>query len=120
MDLSNIFKSDEDGVRRSHLKNLVAVALADGKLTDDEWELLVYLASRLGISEDEINTIKNNPDSVQFIPPKKYEDKIQQIEDLVTLISIDHDINPKEIELCKKISLRLDILPQIVDSIIAP
>jgi uncharacterized tellurite resistance protein B-like protein len=119
MDLSKIFKSDDDGIRRSHVKDLVAVALADGQLTTDEWDLLVYLASRLDISEEEINDIKNNPDVVRFIAPKKYEEKIQQIEDLVAVISIDHDINPKEIELCKKISLRLNILPQIIDTIIA-
>ncbi len=118
MNFLKIFGSDENGVRRSHIKNLVAVALADGQLTDDEWELLVFIASQLEISESEIKNIKDNIDTVGFIPPKSHAERVHQIEDLVDIISIDRDINPKEIELCKKIALRLDLLPQIVDSII--
>jgi uncharacterized tellurite resistance protein B-like protein len=119
MDLTRIFKSDKEGIRRSHVKNLVAVALADGQLMDAEWQLLVRIGVQLGISEAETMRIKNNPDSVMFIAPKTHEERVQQIEDLVSIISIDRDINPLEVELCKKISLRLDVLPQIVDSIIA-
>lgn len=117
--LSNIFGPDKDSLRRSHIKNLISIALSDGHLSDDEWELLVYLASRLGMEEEEIKAIKENPDAVTFVMPKTHDQRVQQIEDLVLLMSIDHDINPNEVQLCKKISLKLDVLPQIVDSIIA-
>jgi uncharacterized tellurite resistance protein B-like protein len=117
--LSNIFGPDKEGLRRSHVKNLVSIALADGHLSEDEWELLVYLASRLGVEEEEINAIRENPEAVKFVMPKTHDQRVQQIEDLVLLMSIDHDINPNEVELCKKISLKLDVLPQIVDDIIA-
>ncbi|MEO7990114.1 MAG: hypothetical protein ABI663_11260 [Chryseolinea sp.] len=117
--LSNIFGPDKEGLRRSHVKNLITIALADGHLSEDEWELLVYLASRLGMEEVEITAIKENPDAVTFVMPKTHNQRVQQIEDLVLLMSIDHDINPNEVELCKKISLKLDVLPQIVDDIIA-
>ena len=117
--LSNIFGPDKEGLRRSHIKNLISIALADGHLSEDEWELLVYLASRLGMEEEEINAIRENPEAVKFVMPKTHDQRVQQIEDLVLLMSIDHDINPNEVELCKKISLKLDVLPQIVDDIIA-
>src|SRR6478609_10611964 len=117
--LSSIFGPDKEGLRRSHVKNLVSIALADGHLSEDEWELLVYLASRLGMEEEEINAIRENPEAVKFVMPKTHDQRVQQIEDLVLLMSIDHDINPNEVELCKKISLKLDVLPQIVDDIIA-
>jgi uncharacterized tellurite resistance protein B-like protein len=117
--LSSIFGPDKEGLRRSHVKNLVSIALADGHLSEDEWELLVYLASRLGMEEEEINAIRENPEAVTFVMPKTHDQRVQQIEDLVLLMSIDHDINPNEVELCKKISLKLDVLPQIVDDIVA-
>ncbi len=116
--LSTIFGPDKEGVRRSHVKNLVSVALADGHMADDEWELLTYLASRLGMEEEEIKVIKENPEAITFVVPKTHEQRVQQIEDLVLLMSIDHDIDPQEIALCKKIALKLDVLPQIVDRII--
>jgi uncharacterized tellurite resistance protein B-like protein len=117
--LSNIFGTDTNGIRRSHVKNLVSIALADGQLTSDEWDLLVYIASTMGIKEAEIENIKNNPDAVNFISPKSHDESIQQIEDLIAVLTIDHDINPNEVELCKKICLKLNVLPQIVDTIIA-
>jgi len=118
MDLMKIFKSDTNGIRRSHVKNLVTIAMADGQVDKEEWSLLVEIAKRLGMSEDEITGIRNNPDGVQFVPPKKYEDRVQQLRDLVSVMTIDSLINLRELELCKKISLRLDILPQMVDEIL--
>ncbi len=118
MDLLKIFKTDDTGVRRSHLKDLLSVAMADGHLDEHEWELLKSLAELMEMPESEIASIRENPDSVHFEPPRKYEDKVQQIQDLVALMSIDGDINPSEIDLCKKISVRLDILPQMVDQIL--
>jgi hypothetical protein len=118
MDLLKIFKSDREGIRRSHVKNLVTVAMADGRLDDDEWKLLKVIAQRLGMDEEEIESIRANPDQVKFVPPKKYEEKVQQIRDLVAVMTIDSIINQRELDLCKKISLRLDILPQMVDEII--
>jgi uncharacterized tellurite resistance protein B-like protein len=118
MDILKIFKSDREGIRRSHVKNLVTVAMADGRLDIDEWKLLMTIAKRLGMEEEEIKLIRSNPDQVSFVPPKKYDEKVQQIRDLVAVMTIDHIINQKELELCKKISLKLDILPQMVDEII--
>jgi uncharacterized tellurite resistance protein B-like protein len=117
--LSKIFGADKEGIRRSHVKNLISISLADGHLSEDEWELMVYIGSRLGLDEEEIKKIKENPEAVNFVMPKTHDQRVQQIEDLVLLMSIDHDINLNEVELCKKISLKLDVLPQIVDSIIA-
>jgi hypothetical protein len=118
MDLLKIFKSDKEGIRRSHVKNLVTVAMADGRLDIDEWKLLMMIAKRLGMNEEEIKFIRSNPDQVTFVPPKKYEEKVQQIRDLVAVMTIDSIINQRELDLCKKISLKLDILPQMVDEII--
>lgn len=118
MELFNIFKTDHDGIRRSHIKNLISIAMIDGHLDQGEWELLTSIARVLGMSAEEIESIKNNPESVRFVPPRKYEDKVEQIHDLVAIMTIDGQINAKELELCKKISLKLDILPQMVDQIL--
>ena len=118
MDILKIFKSDRDGIRESHVKNLLSVALADGHMNSDEWELLCAIARVIGFSEEKITSIQKNPDQVRFVPPKKYEDKVEQIQDLVAIMTIDGQINTKELELCKKISLKLDLLPQLVDDII--
>lgn len=119
MELLKIFKADLSRVRKSHVKNLITVAMADGELNSDEWDLLVTIAKSLGATESEITNIKNHPETIQFTPPKKYDEKVRQVSDLVAVMTIDGHINPREVELCKKISLKLDILPRIVDDIVA-
>jgi uncharacterized tellurite resistance protein B-like protein len=118
MDLFGIFRTDHNGIRRSHIKNLISVAMVDGHLDPDEWDLLTSIAKVLGMSDQEIVHIKNHPESVSFVPPKKYEEKVEQIHDLVAIMTIDGEINARELDLCKKISLKLDILPQVVDQIL--
>jgi tellurite resistance protein len=95
------------------------VALADGRIESDEWDFLRGIASALGATNAEIDNIKNHPDQVRFIPPKSHDERVQQIRDLVAIMTIDGHINEKELELCKKISLKLDILPRMVDDIVS-
>lgn len=118
MGLLDIFKTDHEGIRRSHVKNLITVAMADGRLENNEWSLLVSIAKVLGMKEEEIDAIKTNPETVAFVPPQKYQEKVEQIRDLVAIMTIDGHISSRELELCKKISLKLDILPQLVDEIV--
>ncbi len=114
---SKIFKSDKEGIRRSHVKNLISVALADGNLSTEEWNLMVYLAEKFDMSESQILEIRDNPDSVSFVAPKTYEESALQIEDLVMVMAVDREINPTEVDLIKKIALKLNILPQMVDDL---
>lgn len=116
---SNIFKSDREGLRRSHVKNLIEVALADGHLATEEWNMMVYLAEKFNISEHQIKDIKDNPDSVKFVIPKSHEESVLQIEDLLMVMTVDHEISPTEVELIKKIAIKLNVLPQKVDELIA-
>lgn len=116
---SKIFKSDKEGIRRSHVKNLISVALADGNLSKEEWNLLVYLAEKFEMSESQILEIRDNPDTVDFVAPKTYEESALQIEDLIMVMTIDREIDPTEVTLIKRIALKLNILPQMVDDIIS-
>lgn len=119
MDLLRIFITDKEGIRRSHVKNLVTIAMADGHLDQEEWDLLLRIARHLGMDDEEIKNIKNGFEKVDFVPPKKYDDRVQQVRDLVAIMMIDREINEKELELCKKVAVKLNILPQLVDEIIS-
>jgi uncharacterized tellurite resistance protein B-like protein len=120
MGLLQIFHADQNDVRRSHVKNLVEIAIADGQLDPEEWNLLITIATTLGIPTKQIKEIKDHPEKVKFIPPKSHEERIQQIKDLVAIMTVDGRINEKELELSRKIALRLDILPKLVNDLINP
>lgn len=118
MSFFNIFGSNKQEKRKSHIKNLISVAIVDGHLADEEWALLSRVAERLGMTNEEMEHIKNNPGEVAFVVPKKYQEKIQQVNDLVALMMVDGDVDKTELELCKKIALKLDLLPRVVIDLI--
>ena len=80
--------------------------------------MLVFLAKKSKISEHQIKEIKDNTDTVAFVVPKTHEERVLQIEDLIMVMTVDHDINPTEVELIKKIAIKLDVLPQLVDDLV--
>lgn len=112
-----LFSSNSDR-RKSHIKNLIAVAMADGHLAEEEWALLKRVAKNLNMSSEEIQNIRNNPSEVKFVAPRRYKEKLQQVNDLVSLMMVDGDVDLNELELCKKIALKLDLLPRVVSDLI--
>jgi uncharacterized membrane protein YebE (DUF533 family) len=102
----------------SHIRNLIEIALADGRMDEEEMVLLINLAQKLGITREEITQIKQNPSSVVFHTPKNSKQRFDQIYDLVCMMMVNGEINKNELKLCKDLALKLGYLPRIVDDFI--
>jgi uncharacterized tellurite resistance protein B-like protein len=81
---------------KSHIKNLIEMACADGRYSEEENELLVSIASRNGISIKRINEIRESQTNIPFGVPKTEIDKFSQIYDLVHMMLADQNIHPEE------------------------
>lgn len=54
----------------SHVRNLVALAYADGKFSDEERQYVANVATEVGMTADEMKQIINDPDGIRFIMPE--------------------------------------------------
>lgn len=115
----NSSKKEPSDKNKSHLKNLMSIAMADGRLAEEERHILFSVAHRLGMSEEDIIAVRDNPDTIKFTPPDSYDEKIEQIYDFISLMSVDSDIDPNEVALCKKLALHLQLAPRIIDDLLA-
>jgi len=104
-ELLNLFKSGKSTVK-SHMKNLIEMAAADGNFMDVEYDLLKKIAKRNGISEGQLKTIKANPSSVAFEVPKDPREKFHQLYDLVHMMSIDDEVHSEEQKLCHLFAIK--------------
>ena len=118
MGLFNIFRQNEEDKNRSHIKNLIEVAIADGNLDDNEFDLILKIAGSYDISAEEVKNIRNNPGNITFTPPSSYSAKVKLIEDLVKVMMADKTIDENEVKICKDLAVRLNIAPVIVDELI--
>ncbi len=79
-DLLRVFKdgskdNTSPGHIRSHMKNLLEIAMVDGHFDDSEFDLLKKLAQKYDISEDEITNIRDNPSDIDFEIPEDDSEK---------------------------------------------
>lgn len=117
-----IFKKkdkEDKSVKESHLKNLMVLAMADGHLAEIEEHLLVAIAHRLGLSEENVAAIKGDLENVKFVLPKKYDDRIEQFSDLLTLMAIDGNIDPEEEEVCREFASKYGLMDQVIEDMIS-
>ena len=86
---------------KSHMKNLLEMAMIDSHFDDNEYHLLKKLAKKHKVSDKELQKIQENPDKVKFEIPEDENEKFKQFYELVNMMTIDDKIMEEEVNLCK-------------------
>lgn len=118
MRLLEIFDSSEKKRRLSHIKNLMEVGFADGRLDKEELDLIFKIGIRSGLSAEELNRVFTRPESIKFYPPESIQERIVQLHDMVMVMMIDGDIDENELLFCKMTALKLGFKQSIIDVMI--
>ena len=104
---------------KSHIKNLVEIAMIDSNFDDSEYQLLKKLAKKHKVSKKELNKIQENPADVEFELPSDENEKFEQFYELVRMMTHDGQILEEEVDLCvifaKKFGYKNQ--PELVDAI---
>lgn len=85
---------------RSHMKNLIEMAIADGNIDNIEYDLLKKIAKRNKISGRQLKQIQENPSIVEFEVPVDAAEKFHQLYDLVHMMVVDKEVHAEERKLC--------------------
>jgi len=105
-------------IKKEHFANLLIVAYADGKLTQEEIDLLAQRALDYGISEQEIRQMVDNLDQLKFKIPLNQEEKEEQLTNAIYMSLIDGEIAQKEYDICLKLAQRLGLDKKYLDNLI--
>jgi hypothetical protein len=99
---------------KSYIKQLLQVAMADGRLDAHELNNLMQVAKRLDITDEEVQEIKNNMDKVAFIPPKGTKDTFRLLFDLVWMMMIDGNVIGNEMRVCQTLAMQMGFAPETI------
>ena len=106
---------------KSHIKNLLEVAAADGKFLEVEESLLFAIAKRNNITKNQIAEIRKSSPQVEFTMPKDDREKFLNLYELVHMMLIDKHIHEEEFRLCEafaiKFGYRSDVTKEIINAI---
>ncbi|MCB0490266.1 MAG: TerB family tellurite resistance protein [Cyclobacteriaceae bacterium] len=104
-EILNLFKQGKTGAK-SHMKNLIEMAAADGHFDESEYDLLKVIAKRNNISEGQLKSIQANPAGVKFEVPTDEGEKFSQLYDLVHMMTIDNEVHHEETKLCNLFAIK--------------
>jgi uncharacterized membrane protein YebE (DUF533 family) len=80
--------------------------------------LLATICKRVGLSESELKAILKNPQSIQFTPAQNPNDRMQQLIDMVFMMMADGDIDPREMDICMQLAMKLGFKPSAVSALV--
>lgn len=104
---------------KSHMRNLIEIAAADGSLGVEEQRLLEFAAHRNGISPEQLKEIQANPSAQKFIVPSGDREKFFQLYDLVHMMSVDEHVHSEELRLCEIFALKFGYRKEAVGELIS-
>lgn len=115
MGLLDLFKSQAEKERLSHIKNLISLSLADGKLQTSEVAAIAAVASREGVDANKVQKLIEKPEKTNLVVPESFDKKVQYLKDMVLLMMSDGNIDDNEIVLCKVCAKIFGFRDEIID-----
>ncbi|WP_299014985.1 TerB family tellurite resistance protein [uncultured Polaribacter sp.] len=107
MGLSEIYTNGKQKQNRGHFANIVKIAKADDKITEEEYLFLNCMAKSLNLSVLSFCRILENPESFPINPPTNFEERIARLRNLTHMILADGDVTDKQVKLLNKIAVGL-------------
>ncbi|NPA34148.1 MAG: TerB family tellurite resistance protein [Chlorobi bacterium] len=97
------------------LQNLLALAFADGKVTNEEIQYIINKARKAGFSDQDLQILTNLPTKMQPYIPESQEEKEEHIKELMVIMAVDGTISSEEMGLCKFLAMKMGINPDVVE-----
>lgn len=90
-----------------HFRNLISLAMADGKLAEAERVYLSKLAFEKGIPLDRMNIMLDRASEYTYLIPQNHEEKDKQLSEMITFALVDGEFARAEKELIFTVGTRL-------------
>lgn len=105
--------------------NLMALASADGKFTQEEISFLMVRAEDWGISQEEVEVVLSATQAgeTEMTIPDSDEDRIDMLQQMIYLMAVDGELAESEKRICATVSAAMNFsaadFNKIVDSLLA-
>lgn len=122
MSISNLFEHGERKQDKGHFRNLVLIANSDGELAEAEDKLLNEIATELGLTQEQVQDIKKNPENYPVHPPADRTERFEQIVNLIQMVQADGKVEEAEMKVLEKVAVSIgykDLDEVDVESILA-
>ncbi len=96
-----------DPIKIEHFRNLVSLAVADGKIDDLERVALAKIAFEQGIPLDRWNFMLSKASEYVYLIPQNHHERELQLSQMISLALVDGDFAQAELDLITTVSEKL-------------
>jgi uncharacterized tellurite resistance protein B-like protein len=89
--------------KKNHIKNLLALAKADGHMHPKEEALLYKIAKRYGLKDRQVKLMVDAAEKYEVNVPDNHNDKMNLLYDLVLMVYADDVVDKHEIQSCEQV-----------------
>ena len=118
MSFSNLYTSRFKTRNRDHFAAIVRLALADGKISDEEQAFINRTAINLEIDEAEVDNIIENINDYPINPPVSKQIRLERLYDLTRMVFADNIADEAEKKLMKRLIIGLGFEADNADYIV--
>lgn len=96
------FENQYLSYKKNHIKNLLALAKADGHMHTKEEALLYKIGKRYGLKERQVKDLIEADEKFEVIVPDNHNDKMNLLYDLILMVYADDKVDAHEVEFCEQ------------------
>ncbi|HEY4653347.1 MAG TPA: TerB family tellurite resistance protein [Cyclobacteriaceae bacterium] len=100
--------------KRNHIKNLLALAKADGNIHEKEVQLLFKIGKRYGLKKRQVQELIDSNEKFSIVVPDNHHDKMNVLYDLILMVYADDVIDAHEIGFCEEVVERFGMKKHLV------
>ncbi|AYB33078.1 TerB family tellurite resistance protein [Chryseolinea soli] len=100
--------------KKNHIKNLLALAKADGHMHPKEEALLYKIAKRYGLKDRQVRELAETDEKFDVNVPDNHNDKMNLLYDLILMVYADEVVDQHEIEFCEDAVTRFGMKKELV------
>ena len=101
--------------KKNHIKNLLALAKADGHMHEKEIQLLFKIAKRYGLKTRQVQELLDSSEKFNVIVPDNHNDKMNLLYDLILMVYADDVVNKDEVEFCHDVAKQFGMKQDLVE-----
>lgn len=101
--------------KKNHLRNVIALAKADGELHASEEKMLYKMGEKYGLKDRQIASLIRSNKSVQVTIPDSHDQKMNQLYDLVLMVYADGIVEKSEVTFCEELMVQFGFKKEIVE-----
>lgn len=104
--------------KKSHLKNMVALANIDGHVDDTEIKYLHEIGKKYGLKEKQILEILYSDEQYEIEIPEKFYQRVGQLYDIVGMMMADEVIDEKEMDFCEQMCEKMHLDTALIQEMV--